>query len=124
MWERCPNCNQPLNNEANIITLRKIIIGSGVGGLLLGGCALPFLGFGLGGISAGSFAAGIQGPAVVAGSLFAVLQSLGATGMGMLLFGSVGAAIGILTPLVARLGWCNGCFEGNEQSQKNQKFVQ
>ena len=51
------------------------------------------LGFGLGGITAGSFAASIQGPAVVAGSMFAVLQSLGATGMGILLFGSIGAAV-------------------------------
>ena len=87
MWERCRTCNKPLNNEINIKTLRKIIISSGLGGLLLGGCALPFLGFGLGGISAGSFAASMQGPAVVAGSFFAVLQSLGATGMGILLFG-------------------------------------
>ena len=56
----------------------------------MGGIALPFLGFGLEGITAGSFAASIQGPAVVAGSMFAVLQSLGATGMGILLFGSIG----------------------------------
>ena len=43
---------------------------------------LPLLGFGIGGIAAGSIAASIQGPAVAAGSVFAVLQSLGATGMG------------------------------------------
>jgi hypothetical protein len=78
----------------------------------------PFLGFGLGGISAGSFAASIQGPAVVAGSFFAVLQSLGATGIGILLFGSIGGAIGLLSPLVAKLGWCNGCSEGDEQKVK------
>ena len=109
MWERCPQCNKPLNNEANIKTLRAIMIGSGLGGMILGVLALPLLGFGLGGISAGSFAASIQGPAVVAGSMFAVLQSLGATGMGILLFGSITGAIGILTPLAAQLGWCNGC---------------
>jgi hypothetical protein len=95
MWERCQQCNKPLNNEANIKTLRLIIAGSGLAGTILGGIALPFLGFGLGGITAGSFAASIQGPAVVAGSMFAVLQSLGATGMGILLFGSIGAAVGV-----------------------------
>ncbi|KAI8900831.1 hypothetical protein BC833DRAFT_580266 [Globomyces pollinis-pini] len=109
MWEGCPNCNKPLNNEANIKTVRKIIAGSGLAGAILGGIALPFLGFGLGGITAGSFAASVQGPAVVAGSLFAVLQSLGATGMGILLFGSIGAAVGVLAPFTAKLGWCNGC---------------
>ncbi|KAI8891690.1 hypothetical protein BC833DRAFT_626571 [Globomyces pollinis-pini] len=67
MWERCPKCNKPLNNEANIKTLRIIIAGSGLAGTILGGIALPFLGFGLGGITAGSFAASLQGPAVVAG---------------------------------------------------------
>ena len=74
--------------------------------MVLGAAALPLLGFGLGGIVGGSVAASIQGPAVVAGSMFAVLQSLGATGMGILLFGSIGAAIGVLTPLLASLGWC------------------
>lgn len=67
-------------------TLRIIIAGSGLAGTILCGIVLPFLGFGLGGITAGSFAASIQGPAVVAGSMFAVLQSLGATGMGILFF--------------------------------------
>jgi hypothetical protein len=62
----------------------------------MGGLALPLLGFGLGGITAGSVAASIQGPGVVAGSMFAVLQSLGATGMGILLFGSTGAAMDVL----------------------------
>jgi hypothetical protein len=93
MWEHCQQCNKPLNNEANIKTLRTIMAGSSLAGTFLGVIALPLLGFGLGGITAGSFAAGIQGPAVVAGSMFAVLQSLGATGMGILLFGSIGAAV-------------------------------
>ncbi len=82
----------------------------------MGGIALPFLGFGLEGITAGSFAASIQGPAVVAGSMFAVLQSLGATGMGILLFGSIGGAIGVLALLARRLGWCNGCADDDTDS--------
>jgi hypothetical protein len=71
-----------MNNEANIMILRNIVLGSGLAGTLLGVIALPLLGFGIGGIVAGSIAASIQGPAVAAGSVFAVLQSLGATGMG------------------------------------------
>ena len=108
-WERCNQCNKPLTNGYNIRRLRLIVLGTGGAGLLVGGFALPVLGFGLEGITAGSFAAGIQGPAVVAGSMFAVLQSLGATGMGILLFGSIGAAVGVLAPFAATLDWCNGC---------------
>ena len=111
-WELCHRCHKPLNNEANITLLRSTIVASGFTGLLLGMIALPALGFGAGGIAAGSFAAGIQGPAVAAGSLFAILQSLGATGMGMILFGSVGAAIGVLAPIASELGWCNGSCDG------------
>jgi hypothetical protein len=81
---------------------------TGIGGCIAGAFALPLLGFGLSGITAGSFAASIQGPAVAAGSLFAILQSLGATGMGILLFGSLGAAVGVLSPFTAKLGWCSG----------------
>jgi Interferon-induced 6-16 family len=108
VWELCPHCGMPLNGEENIRRLRIVIIGAGFGGVCCGAALLPALGFGLGGITAGSFAAGIQGPAVVAGSLFATLQSLGATGMGILLFGSMGGAIGVLAPLATQLGWCNG----------------
>ncbi|KAJ3249857.1 hypothetical protein HK103_004301, partial [Boothiomyces macroporosus] len=99
-------------------TLRIIILSSGGAGLVLGAAALPFLGFGLGGITAGSIAAGMQGPTVVAGGVFATLQSLGATGMGILLFGSLGTALGLLAPLASRLGWCNGC-PGNTAVDNN-----
>ena len=66
---------------------------------------LPMIGFGAGGITAGSIAAGMQGPAVAAGSNFAALQSLGATGMGSLLLGVSGAVIGAFAPLAAEIGW-------------------
>jgi hypothetical protein len=98
-----------LNNEVNIKILRKWIISGGLGGMVVGAVTLPALGFGLGGIWSGSIAAWLQGPAVVAGSWFAIFQSLGATGMGILLFGSLGAAVGVIAPLASRLGWCNGC---------------
>ncbi|CAE6511380.1 unnamed protein product [Rhizoctonia solani] len=58
-----------------------------IGGLVVtvGVAATPLLGFGAGGVAAGSLAAAIQsafyGAAVPAGSLFAILQSIGATGV-------------------------------------------
>ncbi|EUC53487.1 interferon-induced 6-16 family protein [Rhizoctonia solani AG-3 Rhs1AP] len=58
-----------------------------IGGLVVtvGVAATPLLGFGAGGVAAGSLAALIQsaiyGAAVPAGSLFALLQSIGATGV-------------------------------------------
>ncbi|XP_011705007.1 PREDICTED: interferon alpha-inducible protein 27-like protein 2B [Wasmannia auropunctata] len=86
-----------------------IIIGStgGIVGGIAGCAALPFLGFGLAGISAGSIAASWQASigAVAAGSLFATLQSLGASGLGMLLFGPAGAVIGLLISIAASLNW-------------------
>lgn len=65
----------------------------------------------------GSLAAGWQSSLalVPAGSWFATFQSLGATGVGIPLIGSGGAAIGTLAPLAAKLGWCNGCKTRNLQ---------
>ncbi|XP_074109225.1 uncharacterized protein LOC141533997 isoform X2 [Cotesia typhae] len=73
--------------------------------------ALPLLGFGKSGIIGGSLAAGWQGPAVAAGSWFATFQSLGATGLGKLLFGAVGSisgggALGLVYRFRGPLGWC------------------
>lgn len=75
---------------------------------VLGAAALPLLGFGAGGVAAGSVAASWQSSIglVAAGSLFATLQSLGATGLGILLFGASGAALGVLATIATRLGWC------------------
>lgn len=72
---------------------------------------LPLVGFGIGGIAAGSTAAAWQssiGSAgiVASGSLFAILQSLGTNGLGIILFGSVGAALGLLTSAAGKIGWC------------------
>ncbi|KAI3651300.1 hypothetical protein MP228_004781 [Amoeboaphelidium protococcarum] len=102
----CPACGRPLPNEHNVRILRRRILASGAAAGLLGAAALPLLGFGLGGITAGSLAAWMQVPAVAAGSAFAILQSLGATGMGIVLFGSIGSAVGLILPLAGDLGWC------------------
>lgn len=69
------------------------------GGVALGLSALPMLGFGLAGIVGGSIAAGVQGPAVAAGSWFATLQSVGATGKGAGLLAALGGTAGGLLAL-------------------------
>lgn len=60
--------------------------------------ALGVIGFGSAGVAAGSIAAAIQGPAVASGSLFAICQSIGATGAipaaWVALGGAAGAAAG------------------------------
>lgn len=60
-------------------------------------------------VAAGSYAAAWQASIgnVAAGSIFAVLTSLGMTGMGIILTGSVGAALGLLASIASRLGWCS-----------------
>ena len=57
-------------------------------------------GFGTAGVVVGSIAAAVQGPAVVAGSAFAVAQSFGATGVfvaGAASGATVGGTIATLT---------------------------
>ncbi|XP_011706220.1 PREDICTED: interferon alpha-inducible protein 27-like protein 1 [Wasmannia auropunctata] len=104
----CTNCNKPLSNEENVYKFRILLLGSTVIGGILGCATFPLLGFGSSGISAGSYAASWQASigSVAAGSLFAILQSLGAKGLGILLFGSSTAAISLLTPVAANLNWC------------------
>ncbi|KAI3654171.1 hypothetical protein MP228_000890 [Amoeboaphelidium protococcarum] len=102
----CPCCGRPLVNEHNVRILRIKILASAVAGGVAGATALPLLGFGLGGITAGSFAAWMQGPSVAKGSMFAILQSLGASGVGNVLFGSISAAVMAIKELAGTLGWC------------------
>lgn len=59
-FEECPSCRRPLTNEANLRKLRRIIIGTFLTGGILGAAALPLIGFGAAGVTAGSFAAAWQ----------------------------------------------------------------
>ena len=58
--------------------------------------AAPFIltgvGFGTAGVAAGSIAAAIQGPATIAGGLFALCQSAGVVGMAATTQAGIGAA--------------------------------
>eukprot|EP00800_Vazella_pourtalesii_P018277 TRINITY_DN5815_c0_g1_i2.p1 TRINITY_DN5815_c0_g1~~TRINITY_DN5815_c0_g1_i2.p1 ORF type:complete len:147 (+),score=33.65 TRINITY_DN5815_c0_g1_i2:62-502(+) len=76
-----------------------------IGGAVICAIAAPFvlpaLGFTAAGVTAGSIAAAIQGPAVAAGSAFAIAQSVGATvtvagamGVGAAAGGVAGATAG------------------------------
>ena len=62
--------------------------------------ALPLIGFTSAGVAAGSIAAAIQGPAVAAGSAFAIAQSTGALGVGACALAGAQAGAVIGTPLV------------------------
>lgn len=111
IFEKCLKCKRTMVSRKNLWIIRGgVSLGfvTTVGGL--GALMLPLLGFGAGGIAAGSTAAAWQSSigSVAAGSLFATLQSLGATGMGVLLFGSTGSALGLLTSLAVKLDWCTG----------------
>ncbi|XP_047991856.1 interferon alpha-inducible protein 27-like protein 2B [Leguminivora glycinivorella] len=118
-YQLCPTCKRPLINKGNLKILRKKWIKWGVGGLIMtaicgvaAASVLPLLGFGSAGVTAGSFAASWQGPAVAAGSVFAICQSLGATGLGILLFGAVGSvaggagALGLIYKYREKFEWC------------------
>ena len=69
-----------------------VVVGGTIAGALLAPVVLPVLGFGAAGIIAGSWAAAIMTPLTVAGSWFAILQSIGATGA--LVTTALGAQIG------------------------------
>ena len=108
----CSICGKTVPSEANLQVLRRRIFTAlgftgvvGVAGALL----LPIIGFDFGGITAGSIAASWQSAlgSVSAGSSFALLQSLGATGFGCLMFGSVGAGVGLLTTYAQSFGFCD-----------------
>mmetsp|Transcript_19125 Transcript_19125/g.28207 ORF Transcript_19125/g.28207 Transcript_19125/m.28207 type:complete len:154 (-) Transcript_19125:53-514(-) len=82
-----------LKREAGAAIRNPTVLGVAGGAVvapavLVGG--LHVVGFTGAGVAAGSFAAGMQGPATVAGSWFAAAQSVGAAGLGFT--GAAGAS--------------------------------
>ena len=109
----CSICGKVVPSEANLQVMRRRMY-TALGGTVViaaaGASLLPVIGFDFGGITAGSIAATWHSAlgTVSAGSSFALLQSLGATGFGSLMFGSAGAGIGVLTTYAQSFGFCNG----------------
>ena len=66
-------------------------------GVVAAPVALGAIGFGAAGIVAGSLAASVQGPAVVAGGLFATLQAFAADGGFTVMGGTTAVAAGAAT---------------------------
>lgn len=93
--EHCLVCQRPLVNGHNLRLIRTAIAASigasALTGGLIGAYVLPYIGFTSAGVTAGSWAASVQAPITAAGSVFAICQYLGATGVGALLFGTVGS---------------------------------
>lgn len=108
IWLRCFICNRPTWCSSNVLKLSGIIFGCVYVGFTLGARTLSIIGFGAGGIVAGTFAAawhaGIGNAA--AGTLFVTLQSMGASGLGGCLFGIQGAVAGALLPFLFKSKWC------------------
>lgn len=117
-YQLCNICNKPLFNKHNLrIRLSKIFKYSSISivvGSAIGAAVLPILGFRFAGVMARSLAAAFQTAYTVAGSLFAILQSLGATGNGILLFGAIGGIVFGFNGLVLSAkyfdttDWCYG----------------
>lgn len=108
--ERCPISNKPEVCAANVWKLRSWFAAGAIGSGVLGAKAVPLVGFSVKGVVPNSVAAVWQSTIgnVAAGSLFSILQSLGATGIGVLLTGSISAVLALLGGLVTekRLDWC------------------
>ena len=77
---------------------------TGIGLTAAGQSLVGFLGFTKAGVAAGSIAASVQGPAVAAGSTFATLQSVGATGA-ILALAPTAAVLGGSAALLIALIW-------------------
>lgn len=118
MFVNCSACGKPFLNEVNLERLRIYCatagVGSGLAGAFLGAAILPAFGFQAAGVAKGSIGAYVQSylGSVKAGSLFAAVQSLGATGAGVLLTAPVGSlAMGVAVYYIAQkivehIQWC------------------
>ena len=94
-------------NAVNFSSYKRVdyVIPGIVGGVAI--VAAPFVltavGFGTVGVAVGSIAATIQGPATVAGGVFASCQSAGVIGMAVTTKATIGAAIGTVAGVITRL---------------------
>lgn len=110
IWKRCPNCDKKMTCESNLWKLRGMVLGCTCGGFIAGSYLLSTAGFGDGGVTMGSMAAGWQSSIgnVPAHSLFAAMTSIGMTSTGTILFGGTSAALTLLSSvaIAKKLDWC------------------
>jgi len=90
------------------MVLIAILVGAGLG-VLLPSVILKAIGFSTAGVLAGSIAAWFHSIIgnVIAGSIFAILQSIGATGFSAAataLFATIGSVVGAITWLISQAG--------------------
>ncbi|CAG8460747.1 22573_t:CDS:2 [Cetraspora pellucida] len=116
-------------NNQKILTISALTIGGVVLAPIVFVGLVQVIGFGSGGIVAGSFAAwmmSLQGGATAAGSLVAILQSIGAAGisLGATVATSAGGGtfIGILSTLIMKI--LNANPEGRAQLNEFEAFDQ
>lgn len=116
-WEMCPVSNKPEVCASNLWRLRAIYGGCGFAAAVLAVKILPLIGFDVTGIAAGTLAAAWHSSIgnVAAGSIFATLTSLGATGYGSLMLGSTSVALVLLATVAVKLDWCT-CQQNAEKS--------
>lgn len=110
-FQLCPVCGKPLVKKFNIDILQfrlRFLLLAGIPIVLVGSYAafsmLPWLGFGVGGVYAKSFAAAWQASmngTVASGSLFAIFQALGTSFMYKMIFGATTGAT--LTYLLVKI---------------------
>ena len=83
-----------------------IVGGCTVAGAVALPVVLPLVGFTSVGVAAASIAAGIQGPAVAAGSYFAIAQSVAATGTAVAAGAKIGVAVGVVADVACKAWFC------------------
>lgn len=107
-YQYCRKCSKKLINRHNLLLLRSVSVAKITTGFVLGLAALPMLGFTASGVMAGSLAAAWQSSIgnVTAGSMFAILQSLGTAVYSKIMFGSVVGGLIALRQYAVQMNFC------------------
>ena len=95
-------------------------MGTTIAFAVLAPIVLPMAGFTSAGIAAASFAASIQGPAVVTGSYFAIAQSIGASGAAAC--ATAGVKVGLVAGVSGAATGAAGLFTWMASNRAFKKF--
>ncbi|XP_052270853.1 interferon alpha-inducible protein 27-like protein 2B isoform X2 [Dreissena polymorpha] len=106
-WNRdIPHCVKKSWIPWGTMAKAGVAVAAGAGAVAAAPVVLSAVGFTSAGVAAGSIAAGLQGPAVASGSLFALLQSAGAAGL------TTGTQAGVFSWVTAVTGAVSTFFGG------------